>query len=165
MPVQGTSSSSHIQPTYTAEPQGTSPQGNTPAPSNPRPSNPQLSGLSPRAPHTVGQVQDTAKSFFAATTGVSPKVVAGSESAEMQALRKQPATAENMEKLSALEHSYANKPGEATTADHIAANAGFLRNGAAHFAASTAALGAGGLKGADAAGYLADHIEHTSTNF
>ncbi|KVN23418.1 hypothetical protein WJ63_19625 [Burkholderia pyrrocinia] len=83
----------------------------------------------------------------------------------MQELRKQPATAENMEKLAALEHSYANKPGHATTADTIAANAGFLRNGAAHFAASTAALGAGGLKGADAAGYLADHIEHTTTNF
>ncbi|KAB0641020.1 hypothetical protein WT67_22350 [Burkholderia stagnalis] len=124
-----------------------------------------MSGLPPLAPHTVGQVQDTAKSFFAATTGVSPKVVAGSESAEMQALRKQPATAENMEKLSALEHSYANKPGEATTADTIAANAGFLRNGAAHFAASTAALGAGGLKGADAAGYLPHHIESATSNF
>lgn len=164
MPLPGISSTTRTHQATPTESQGTSPQGSPPAPSNPRSSSPQLSGLS-RAPHTVAQVQDTAKSFFAATTGVSPKVVAGSESAEMQALRKQPATAENMEKLSALEHGYANKPGEATTADHIAANAGFLRNGAAHFAASTAALGAGGLKGADAAGYLPHHIESATSNF
>ncbi|TCW81181.1 hypothetical protein C5O80_23775 [Burkholderia sp. SRS-46] len=164
MPVQGTSRSTSTQSAYPTEQQGASPQGNAGAQSSQRPTNPQLSGLT-RPPHSVGQVQDTAKTFFAATTGTSPKVVAGSESAEMQALRKQPATAENMEKLAALEHGYANGPGPATTPDTIAAKAGSLRVGAAHFAASTAALGAGGLRGADAAGYLAEHVEHVTTNF
>ncbi|QCP52778.1 hypothetical protein FAZ95_26960 [Trinickia violacea] len=106
-----------------------------------------------------------AKKIFGMTTGVSPKVVSESGGEKGQALRKLPATAENMTKLSAFEHAAANAPGDATTADKIAAAAGFARNGAAHVAASTAALGADGLRGAHAAGYLEDHIENISSNF
>ncbi|NYH16728.1 hypothetical protein [Paraburkholderia bryophila] len=73
---------------------------------------------------------------FSFTTGVSPKVVNESGGAQGQALRKLPATPENMTKLSAFEHAAANAPGAATSADKIAA-----------------------------AGYLPDHIENISSNF
>jgi len=99
-------------------------------------------------------------------SGLRSTVFVNASSGEQwQALRKLPATAENMTKLSAFEHAGANAPGPATTPDKIAAAPGFARNGAAHVAASTAALGADGLRGAHVAGYLDAHIGHLSSNF
>ncbi|MFM0645253.1 hypothetical protein PQR14_13060 [Paraburkholderia bryophila] len=164
MPLDGVSSRTPVQNTSAPQQSSAKPKENVGTASSDSSAHPQLGALQ-RPPHSVGQVQDMAKKVFSFTTGVSPKVVNESGGAQGQALRKLPATAENMAKLSAFEHAAANGPGAATSADKIAAAAGFARNGAAHTAASTAALGAGGLRGAHAAGYLPDHIENISSNF
>jgi hypothetical protein len=155
-------------PSQKAAPQQTSLRKSSPPVGEQQTTSPTLNrnpGDDNKPPHTVGNVQDFAKSIFGMTTGVSPKVIKGSESAEMQALRKQPATPETMTRLSELEHQYANAPGDGTMADKIAASAGFARHGAAHVAASTAAMGAGGLPAAHQAGYLGEQIENITTNF
>lgn len=126
-------------------------------------SHPQLSGLpaSPRRSHTVAQVQDFAASVFAATIGNSPKVVGAiSTNSALRQLRSQPATSASMTTLSAYEHQLANSQGPSTLQDKIAAAAGYARNGAAHVAATNAALGAGGLQGVHSAGYLDDLLEN-----
>jgi hypothetical protein len=164
MPLDGVSSSTPLQNTPAPEQANSKQQSHVGSASNNGPAHPQLGALQ-QPPHSVGQVQDMAKKVFSLTTGTSPKVVTESANEQGQALRKLPATAENMTKLSAFEHAAANGPGPSTMADKIAATAGFARNGAAHVAASTAALGADGLRGAHAAGYLQDHIENISSNF
>ena len=119
---------------------------------------PRQTQMRTRTAHTVADVQDMAISVFRATIGNSHKIVAASADETGRALRELPATAANMTKLAAFEHAAANGPGPATTLDKIASAVGFARNGAAHFVASTAALGAGGRVTEDA-GYLADVIE------
>ncbi|ASL48081.1 hypothetical protein bAD24_III11825 [Burkholderia sp. AD24] len=164
MPLDGVSGRTPLQNTSAPEQPSAKPQSNVGSASSDSSAHPQLGALQ-RPPHSVGQVQDMAKKVFSFTTGVSPKVVNESAGEKGQALRNLPATPANMTKLAAFEHAAANGPGAATSADKIAAAAGFARNGAAHTAASTAALGAGGLRGAHAAGYLPDHIENISSNF
>jgi len=158
MPIEGTSGTTPLHHTHAPEQTSTSEQKPAGPASRQHASNPQFSSIP-----TVGEVQDTAKSFFGKFA--SPKIVSHSQTPEMEALRQQPATSKNMEKLSSMEHAAANAPGTSTIGDRLAANAGFARNGAAHMAAANAALGRGGLKGLEEAGYLKDHMADQGSPF
>jgi len=124
---------------------------------------PQLTTRAARAkrapPHKVGNVQDLAISVFGYTFGTSNKIARAIPKSPMRQLREMPATAGTMTQLAALESEAASAPGSATPQDRVAASVGLARIGAAHIAASTAALGARGLEGVFAAGYLHDLLE------